>query len=194
MFQVQRLLNMQPLHLAQSKFGAAVASRWFFFELQVQVAWPDRFSSCKQNGSFDHVLQFPDVSGPGVGGHRLHGLVWQREMKFPHIGSGTVKEVPGENRQILQPFPQSRHENTDCAHTKIQIAAESFLSNHVRQVFMTGSNQSDVKASFLDISEPAETLFFKDLEQLGLNLYIHVSNFVEKHGPRCAISSRPSLR
>src|SRR5262249_16935003 len=58
--------------------------------------------------ALDDVLELPHVPGPGVGAELLHEVLAHRTHVFPHLRRVEHGEMPGEARDILQPFSQGR--------------------------------------------------------------------------------------
>src|SRR5580658_2799531 len=82
---------------------------------------------------------------------------------------------------IFHSFAERRHADHDRAHAEIQITSEFLVADQLVKIGMACRDESNIQLPLLYVTEPAELLFFQYFQQLGLNLEIHVANFVEKN-------------
>src|SRR5688500_12720906 len=89
-------------------------------------------------------------------------------------------EVLDERRDIVAAFAQRRIENRNHIEAIVQIAAELFVGDHLREVAISRGHETDVDADRPVAAEPLELLLLQDAEKLRLQLERNVSNFIEK--------------
>src|SRR5580693_7914232 len=63
----------------------------------------------ENDGSFDKVLQFPNVSGPAISHQRIHRLRGDFVDSLVHSTSVELGEMPNQFRNALRTLPQCRN-------------------------------------------------------------------------------------
>ncbi len=77
-------------------------------------------------------------------------------------------------------FAKGREREWDRADSEIQIVAKLLLSYELAEVLMRRGDQPNIDLTIANVSQPSEPFLFQNFQQLGLNLKIDVTNFVEE--------------
>ena len=109
------------------------------------------------------------------------GLGELHRLPAPLVGE-PVHEVLGQDRDVLGPVGQGRHHHPDGAHPVEQVGPEQPLPHQGLQVLVGGGQEAEVHLPVVHLPQAAEALLLQGLEQLGLDLQVHVAQFVQEHG------------
>src|SRR5215471_11895369 len=171
--------NMIPLHLGQAAhwhigFGMSVE------RLELGHRGAQYAVRRKDDGSFDEVLQFPNVPWPGVSHQRIDRLGRDIVDSLVHPLSVERGEVPGQLGNVLGALAQSR--NVDGKHVQAveQVLAKCSLLDHGAQISMRGGDDADVDLVRMVATKPLEFLLLQDPKQFCLEFERNVADFVEK--------------
>src|SRR5580692_3092968 len=134
----------------------------------------------ENHGAFDKVLQFADVSGPGVSRQRIHRIRRDSVNSFVHALRVECCEMPYQSRNILCALSQRRDLDRKYFQTIIKVLAKGPLFHHRGQVPMGGGDQPHINLMRAVASEPLEFLFLQDAQQFRLKFQWYVANLVKK--------------
>ena len=99
----------------------------------------------------------------------------------PHFDSA-IEEMPGERRDIVDPFAQRWEGHGDHREPVVEILAKRAFLDCAAYVFIRGRDETDIGAYRLRSAHTIEGLILKDSQQAALQGERHVSNFIEKYG------------
>src|SRR5215467_5985189 len=174
--------NMIPLHLGQ-------AAHWHLGlgmrveRLKLGHRGAQYVVRRKDDGSFDEVLQFPDVSRPGVSQQRIDRLGRDVVDALVHPLGVERSEMPGELGDVLGALAQGG--NVDRKHVQAveEILAKCSLLDHGAQITMRGGDHADIDLVRVVAAKPLEFLLLQDPQQFCLELERNVPDLVEKERP-----------
>ena len=86
----------------------------------------------------------------------------------------------GEN--ILFSFAEGRHAQRDDIEPVVEVLAEEVFGDGLFEILVSGRDDADVDFDGVSASEPLEFLVLEYLQQLGLQLQLHVADLVEQDG------------
>src|SRR5690349_3094147 len=95
------------------------------------------------------------------------------------ISGYLIEEILGHRGNIFDSLAQRGKRKRYRADPKIKIVAETFLTDQLAHVLMGRRDQPYVDLAIAHVADAAKTFLFKHLQQLRLNLQVHVANFVE---------------
>ncbi len=99
----------------------------------------------KDEGPFDHVLQFPDIPRPIVSQQLIHGPWPQRgDRGKVHLPGLDLQEVIGQRRDVLSMVAQRRDDNREDVKTVPQVFTEATITDHQFQIPVCGCDDPDV--------------------------------------------------
>src|SRR5215467_9851962 len=171
--------NMIPLHLGQAAhwhigFGMSVE------RLELGHRGAQYAVRRKDDGSFDEVLQFPNVPWPGVSHQRIDRLGRDIVDSLVHPLSVERGKVPGQLGNVLGALAQGG--NVDRKHVQAveEILAKCSLLDHGAQITMRGGDHADIDLVRVVAAKPLEFLLLQDPKQFCLELERNVADLVEK--------------
>ena len=88
----------------------------------------------------------------------------------------------GQSHDLVLPFPQRRNSQGDHVQAIIQIFAEPAFGYGLLQIAMRRRDHAHINRDRLFAAEPLKLLILEHLQQLRLQLEIHVADFVQQDG------------
>ena len=70
-----------------------------------------------------------------------------------------LSEVAHEQRNVVRPIPQGRHNKGKHVEPVIEIAAELFVADHPGQIPICSRHQTEIHADGTGASQPLEFMF-----------------------------------
>ena len=86
----------------------------------------------EDDGTFDEVLQFPDISRPGIGHESLHRSLWYIKNGFSHMSRKNLDKVCHQQLNVVPSLSQRWESDRKNIQTIKKIAAEFVPLNHFR--------------------------------------------------------------
>src|SRR6185437_1757070 len=111
------------------------------------------------HGPFNQVLEFAHIAGPIVCRECIHCCFWYLLNPLPHAPGEYLYEVQDQLRYVIPALPQGRYEDRKYVQPIVEIAAEFVACDHIGQVAMSRSHQTDVDAMCTAASQSLELLF-----------------------------------
>ena len=152
-------LNGIPIQLASgSRHGAGCVAAP---ELHGQILGLDHSALGFHQGKMDGILQFPNISGPGVihqHGQRILG-------KAPGMLSflcGPIEEMRNQKREIVFPLTQGRQANGYHVQPIIEIFSKILPFHFTPQVAVGGTDDAHIHRDGLFASHPLESSFLQE--------------------------------
>src|SRR5215831_1132525 len=139
-----------------------------FFRRSDRVVEPQHIAARQQNGPFDDVLQFSNVSGPGVRLQRFDRPRSESESTPAVALRGLLEEMCREARKVFGSLAERWQHNRKHAEAIEQVAAETTGGNFLSKVPVGRGYHSDVDSSCCFVADALESTFLQHTEQLSL--------------------------
>src|SRR5580704_3512965 len=181
---VDSFANQEGLDFFEAQFFHSLrAGLW---RLQAEVAAAHSVSARKQNCSFDGMVEFANVAGPGILEHGLHRR-WVEGLHRLAIALGvTAQEISSQRWNVLTAIAERGNLNLDCVQTEEKILPEASGRDFLIEVGIGGGDDPHIHAAGLGRSDAFHLTAFEHAEQLGLLRNWDIGNFIEKQ--RSAVS------
>src|SRR5580658_5528608 len=129
MARFQRSDDMVSFDLLETRHGLETRHRNIALSVCVEGfqlgGWGAQYGVRRKNdGSLDEVLQFPDVSGPGVSHQRIHCLRRDFIDSLVHSPGIELREMPNQRWNVLRTFPQRGNVDRKYFQSVIQVFAK----------------------------------------------------------------------
>src|SRR6266516_3061913 len=116
----------------------------------------------EQDGSLHKVLQFPDITWPGIVGERIHRFFGNTLDLFSHAPSVLVGEVADEKRNVVTAVAQRWDINRKHLQTIVKITAELFFGDHLGETGIRSRYQANIDALGASTAQSLKFLFLQD--------------------------------
>src|ERR1700693_57003 len=177
---LQGLLDEPPLGLTERQVGKGAFRGGALPQVESEVSGLELAPGRQQGRPLEHVAQLADIPRPTVRLETPDSPRRELERGASELGGTSVKEMFREDRNVFDPLSQRRQTQQNRADTEVEIAPEALLLDRGGQILMGRRDEPDVHLTIVHVSQTPEAPFFQDLEQLGLDLKVHVSDLVEK--------------
>src|SRR6266481_1535037 len=130
--------------------------------------------------SFNYVLQFANVTWPGIRLKQLQTVLVDPRYLLSHIPRATIDEVLNQRGNIFPSFAQRRHIDWKNVEAVKQVATKRSSADGLLQVTVCSSNHSNIR---LDGSSSANTLkfvFLQNAQEGNLGLHRKLPDFIEE--------------
>ena len=141
---------------------------------------------CQDNGTLDHVGQFPDVAWPVVQHEALHGLRCKALYGLATLSTKALQEVIGKQRDVFASFAQRGEEEGNDMDTIVEILAKPPLADCPPQVLVRRGNEAEVAFDRSPGSQGRELMLLEYPQEFALQGWGKLGDFVEKY---CALIS-----
>jgi hypothetical protein len=128
----------------------------------------------------DGVLQFANVSRPGVPPQQLASVPTQRHITLAHPGSEAADGGVGEEEDVVAAFPQGRQVHIEDAQPVEEVAAEPTGGHLSRQIAVRCGDQADIGLERRSPTQPLEFALLQHTEELDLHRGGELGDLVEK--------------
>src|SRR6266478_5719457 len=138
------------------------------------------FGFAHDDRSLNHVLQFANVTRPGIRLKQVQTLLFDPPYILSCTPRATMNEILNQHRNIFLSFPQRRHLNRKNVEPVKQVATKGAGSDGCPQVTVGGRNHSNI---CLDGSSSADTLkfvFLQNTQERDLGLEGKFTDFIEE--------------
>ncbi len=136
----------------------------------------------QQGGPLHHVLEFPDIAGPGIALEHVHD--GQREMR-PAVAAPRrelAEKVRRQRQDVFLTLAQRRQEDGKDIEAVKEVAAKAALRHHPLEVAVGGGDDAHVRPQRLHAAQTLEDPFLEHAEQLGLRQERKLAHLVQKKG------------
>ena len=117
--------------------------------LRFALEFPDRRIEscplCENDGAFDEVFELPDVAGPAIPHHGVHGFFGNRFDPLVHAPRQFLGEVPNQQGNIFDAFAQRRRDDGKNVETIEQIAAKLPIGHHFVEIAIGCRHEPDIR-------------------------------------------------
>ena len=145
-----------------------------------QVGGADGVTGHHDHQALDHVAKLAHVSRPAIALKPRLGRSLEPFGPTAVLGGQLRHEVIGEERDVVGPIAQRRHEDRDHVQAEVQVLAKPGRANLRSQVFVGGSEHADVHPDAGRATDRLDDLLLQRPQHLGLRLQAHVADFVEE--------------
>src|SRR5690349_18579674 len=119
----------------------------------------ENITGAHNDGPLNHVLQFADVTWPGVSLKEIETLFVYSHYGFSCFLCVMTDEVLNQQGNIFPSFPQRRNLNRKNIKPVKQVGPELARSNGRLQVTISGSNQPNIGADRLSSANTLKFMF-----------------------------------
>ena len=116
-------------------------------------------SSGQDDRTLDEIFELTDITRPVILGKHQHGFRRYRLDPLVHASGMFLSEVAHEQRNVVRPIPQGRHNKGKHVEPVIEIAPELFVANHSGQIPIRCGYQTEIYADGTGASQPLEFMF-----------------------------------
>ena len=110
--------------------------------------------------------------------------LWGQFKDFPAIEFGVpAKEMLGQQRNVVPPFPQRGQGNRHDVEPVVQVLAEAARLDFVLERFIGGGDHAHIHADRLGVAESFELPFLQHPQQFDLQFGGHAGNFIKEDRP-----------
>src|SRR5262245_6212093 len=86
-----------------------------------------------------------------------------------------------EQGNVLGSVTKRGNRERYSADSKVKVSAERAVPGPCREVSVSSSDEADVNCAVAHVAESAKIFFLNHLEQLRLNLHVHIAYLIEKN-------------
>src|SRR5882724_3143482 len=98
----------------------------------------------KDDAARDVILQFANVSGPGMANKEPHDVFGDRLDGFVHRIGVVLHEIPHELRNVRFSLAKRWKGNREHIQAVVQVFAKFAVANHLRKVAVGSGDNTDV--------------------------------------------------
>src|SRR4051812_16971966 len=121
----------------------------------------ERPGACKDNGSFDYVLQFSNVAGPVITGEQA-SRIFRESLYWPiQAPRGGVDEIFGQQWYVFPPISQRRILNNENAEAVEQILTETAFPDCSAEVVIGRCDNPYIQFARTGITNPFDLAFLE---------------------------------
>ncbi len=117
-----------------------------------------------RHGSPDHLMQFPEITGPRIRQEKIHDVVIKVLVPAPRE---ITKRGVDEIRQIL-PVTKCGQAHRNATESKVQIFAEHAAPHQSRKILMRCTHDQYIDANLPGRTDPRNSPFLDHAQQTGL--------------------------
>src|ERR1700737_4898000 len=145
-----------------------------------QIGDGDQRARGDDHGALDDVAQFAHVPRPGTRLQRFEtGVIHGGHVSG--IGAGEIAdEMFNQRRKILDPLGQPRQRDGKHVEPVVEVFAQAPLADRAGKVAVGGRQHPHVERYVAGAADPSQLVLFDDSQKLGLQLGLHLGDFVEQ--------------
>ena len=132
------------------------------------------------DGTLDHVLEFPHVTRPRIGGDRLDRVGKKRHRGPLLLGSELAGKAVGKQRGITLPFAQRRDLDNDLRKAIVQVLAELALLDVRLEALVGRADDPHVDRDLLAPADALDHALLQEAQELRLQRDRKIADFVEE--------------
>src|SRR5258707_6520606 len=130
--------------------------------------------------SLDDVLQFANVTRPGVRLKQFQALFVYPADALSCFARITIDEVLNEHRNIFLPFPQRRNLDRKNVKPVTEATPERARSDGRLQIAVSSSDHPNIRSDGSSSTNTLELVFLQNAQQSDLGLGRKLSDFIEE--------------
>src|SRR6202035_819558 len=139
------------------------------------------FGFANNDGSLNHVLQFADITRPGIRLKQSEALFVHSLKALSNFPGETIDEVLYQQGNVFSSFAQRGHFNRKNVEPVIQVAAEHARSDGSLQVTIRGSNHPNIDWDRSSGADAFKFVFLKNTQESDLGLGWKLSDFIQEN-------------
>src|SRR5271155_1060800 len=170
----QIALHVIEVHLFKTR-GSAQRGR-----AQAKIGGADLRALRKEHATFDGVIEFADIAGPGMFAQSNGGGGIKAGNSFAIALRVATKKMMREEQDVFAAVAQRRDVNLNGVQAEKQIGAKASGGRFGVYVGVGGREDANVDASRCRRSDAFEVAGFQHAQKLGLQIQRDVGDFVEK--------------
>lgn len=140
----------------------------------------DFFAGGEDCGAFDGVLEFANITWPGVAFDEAARGGAELEIRFAEFAAEFFKKIFSEEDGVAFTFAKGRNSDGDGGDAEVKIFAELFFADGSLKIAIGSGDEADIDFDGSGAADAIEAFFFEDAEKFGLNGDRQVANFVEE--------------
>src|SRR6185437_3768321 len=187
--------NGAALELLEGKefVGLRQAGAGAVLQVARQIADVENRAGAERDGAFDGVFELPHIARPIVGDQARHRVLGNgaHAPGFAEL----LEEGVHQNGNIALAFAQGWQLDLDDVEAEEQVLAESALANGRLEIAIGGGDDACGEGHAVRGSDWLDLLFLEGAEQLRLQVYGQVADFVqeERAAAGCLHQALPGL-
>src|SRR5260370_5597782 len=126
--------------------------------------------------SLDDVLQFANITRPGVRHQQIEALFVHRLKALSCFLRVTINEILDQQGNVFSSFTQRRHFNWKDVEPVKQVAPEHARMDGSLQIAVTSGNHSNISSDGSSSADTFEFMFLQDTQKRDLRLGRKVSD------------------
>ena len=134
----------------------------------------------QQDGSFDRVLELPDIAGPVVSLQQLVGGRFESLDPLSELAREAADKELGELGDVLLPLAKRRHVDRHDVEAVVEVLAELPVGDHLGQAPVGRRDDTHVALQGPRAAEPLELVLLEHTQDLCLRIRAHVAHLVEE--------------
>src|SRR5665213_716539 len=137
-------------------------------------------SARENENPLDGVPQFAHVSGPVEGGQAIDGVLAEGARRHPLALGENSSEVMHEQRDVLAPIAQRRHDHRDDVQSIVEILAKMSLRYLCLEILVRRRDHAHVHGDRLRAPDAIDDAILEHAQHLCLRARAHVADLVEE--------------
>ena len=133
--------------------------------------------------TLDRILELPNIARPIVAGQREHRVFSKAVDRLVVFICIQLQEVHGQKLHVVLALTKRRNSNIDDIQAIEKIFAKALLFDFLVQIFVGRSENPDVGVDGPCSTETLEFAVLQHAQQLDLNGWADLADFVEKQRP-----------
>src|SRR5579863_5166996 len=159
-----------------------------------QMMRSDRSAPAHNERTLDHVLQFPDISGPGIIAQNGHGVCLDFRQRKPEFAGVHLEEVFHQQGNILGTISQWRRIDAHHIEAIVQILPKQPLRHPLLEVLMGCKDHPRPQRNKPVAAQPLEFPLLQNPEKFHLSGQRQFPDLIEKQSPVRRLLQRPGPR
>src|SRR5579862_617078 len=136
----------------------------------------------QDDGALDEVLQLSHIARPLPLCQSLHDLGRNRGNGLLHSPGMFRHKIINEQRNVAAALMQRRKPDRKNIQAIVEIAAELTLFDHLRQITIRGSDETNVHRDSPSASQPLNLFFLQCTQNLWLQFQRKIADLIEEQG------------
>src|SRR5260370_36783400 len=132
--------------------------------------------------SLDDILQFANVTGPGVRLKQFQALFVYPANALSRFSRIAIDEVLNEHWNVFLAFSQRRHLNRENVEPVKEVTPKCVFRDRRLQITVRGSNHANISSDRSSSTDTFEFMFLQNTQESDLRLGRKLSDFIEEDG------------
>ena len=136
----------------------------------------------ENGGALDGVLQFTDVSRPGIRGEASLCVGSQFQRRLAELPPEALEEVFRQQQHVFAARAERRNGDGHGGNAEVKVLTKAFTFHCGAEIFVGGRQDADVHVHRLRAADPIEPPLLEYAQQLGLDGERQLADLIEKNG------------